>query len=188
MIMKMKKLKKGERGFTLVELIIVVVIAGIVASAITGTTLYMLNVNVGIANRMAAVRQVRNVGFWISPDFQMARAVDPTDDPDTPALELLTLSWIEWESYDSHEVIYTLEDMSSSEFKILQRSHSVNGGAPTLIPIAEYIDSDQTSINPGTPCSFPDCGALKYKLTVTATVGEQSETREYEVQPRPGSQ
>jgi len=171
----------------MVELLIAILVAGIVASAITGTTLYMLNVNVGIANRMAAVRQVRNVGFWISPDVQMAQCVDTES-------EFLKLTWIEWESSDSHEVIYSLEDMSSGEFKILQRSHSVNGEDPTLIPIAEYIDPADTSCAwdcncdcywDGEGCNWDDARLI---FEVTATVGEQSETREYEVQPRPGSQ
>ena len=33
--MNMKKLKKGERGFSLVELVIVVALAGLVGAAIT---------------------------------------------------------------------------------------------------------------------------------------------------------
>ena len=182
----MKKLKKGERGFTLVELLITILLAGIVAAAVTGTTLYVLKVNAGTANRMTAVRQVRNVGFWVSPDFQMARNVVPENNPATP--DLLTLTWTEFgESANcTHEVIYTLEDMSGG-LKRLKRAHYIGSDLDSTTIVAEYIDSDQTSIDPSTPCSFPDCAELKYKLTVTATVGGQSETREYEVKPRPGS-
>ena len=185
--MKMKKLKKGEKGFTLMELMIVVALTGIVAAGITGTILYVLNVNFSTANRMAAVRHVRNVGFWISPDFQMARDVDPGGTSGFP----LTLTWIDWATNDTHEVTYSLENMPSGEFKRLQREHYNSGPDTTTTSIvAEYIDSDQTSIDPGTPCSFPNCGALNitFTMTVTATVGGQSETREYEVGPRTGSQ
>jgi len=183
----MKKLKKGERGFTLVELLITILLAGIVTAAVTGTTLYVLNVNAGTANRMTAVRQVRNVGFWVSPDFQMARNVVPENNPATP--DLLTLTWTEFgeASNCTHTVIYTLEDMPSGEFKRLQREHKIDSDPPSITIVAEYIDPYQTSIDPSTPCSFPDCGELSYTLEVTATVGGQSETREYEVQPRPGS-
>jgi len=182
--MKMKKLKKGEKGFTLIELLITILLTGIVASAITGTILYVLNVNFSTANRMAAVRQVRNVGFWISPDFQMARDVVPENNPATP--ELLTLTWIDWATNDTHEVTYTLENMPSGEFKRLQREHYIESVLDSTIVVAEYIDPDQTSIDPGLPCGFPNCDA--FKLTVTATVGGQNETREYEVETRPGSQ
>jgi len=190
--MKMKKLKKGEKGFTMVELLIAILLTGIVATAITGTILYVLNVNFSTANRMTAVRQVRNVGFWISPDVQMARDVVPENNPATP--ELLTLTWIDLATNDTHEVIYTLENMPSSEFKRLQREHYIYiDSEPELdstITVAEYIDPDQTSIDPGEPCYFPDCGAfnITFTVTVTATVGGQSETREYEVKPRTGSQ
>ena len=180
--MKMKKLKKGEKGFTLVELLIAMLLTGIVATAITGTILYVLNVNFSTANRMTAVRQVRNVGFWISPDVQMARNVDPGgESSDFP----LTLTWTDWATNDTHEVIYTLVDMPSGEFKRLQREHKINSVLDSTITVAEYIDPDQTSIDPDQPCIFPDCG--KFKFTVTATVGGQSETRVYEVETRPGS-
>ena len=186
--MNMKKLKKGEKGFTLVELLIAMLLTGIVATAITGTILYVLNVNFSTANRMSAVRQVRNVGFWISPDVQMARDVVPENNPATP--ELLTLSWTDWATNDTHKVIYTLENMPSGEFKRLQREHKIyidsELDSTTTTIVAEYIDPDQTSIAPDQPCVFPDCGAFDF--TVTATVGGQSETRQYEVEPRPGSQ
>lgn len=180
--MKMKKLNKDQRGFTMVELLIAMLLTGIVATAITGTILYALNVNFSIANRMSAVRQVRNVGFWVSPDFQMARDVDPGGSQGFP----LTLTWIEWGTGNNHTVIYTLEDMSGG-FKKLQREHYINyPNLDSTITVAEYIDPGQTFIDPGTPCSFPDCGAFKFE--VTATVGGQNETRVYEVETRPGSQ
>jgi len=180
--MKMKKLKKGERGFTLIELLITILLTGIVATAITGTILYVLNVNFSTANRMAAVRQVRNVGFWVTPDFQMARDVDPGGSQGFP----LTLTWIDWATNDTHEVTYTLENMPSGEFKRLQREHQIGSDPPSITIVAEYIDPDQTSIDPNDACEFPFCG--KFEFTVTATVGGQNETREYEVETRPGSQ
>ena len=167
----------------MVELLIAMLLTGIVATAITGTILYVLNVNFSTANRMTAVRQVRNVGFWISPDFQMARDVDPGGSQGFP----LTLTWIDWATNDTHEVTYTLENMSSGEFMILKREHYDSGpDSTTTTIVAEYIDPDQTIIDPDQPCIFPNCGAFIF--TVTATVGGQNETRVYEVETRPGSQ
>ena len=170
----------------MVELLIAMLLTGIVATAITGTILYVLNVNFSTANRMTAVRQVRNVGFWISPDVQMARNVEPGASSGFP----LTLTWTDWATNYTHEVIYTLENMPSSEFKRLQREHKIyidsELDSTTTTILAEYIDPAQTSLDPDQPCIFPDCGAFKF--TVTATVGGQSETRVYEVETRPGSQ
>jgi prepilin-type N-terminal cleavage/methylation domain-containing protein len=180
--MNMKKLNKDEKGFTFIELLIAILLTGIIASAITGMILYVFNANFTTANRMAAVRQVRNVGFWVTPDIQMAKNVTTGGTSGFP----LTLTWKEWDTTDSHEIIYSLADMSSGEFKVLKREHYIESVLDSTIIVAEYIDLDQTSIDPDQPCSFPDCGA--YILTVTATVGGRSETREYEIQPRPGSQ
>jgi prepilin-type N-terminal cleavage/methylation domain-containing protein len=179
----MKKLNRDQKGFTLIELLIAMLLTGIVASAITGMILFVFNVNFATANRMSAVRQVRNVGFWISPDVQMARDVVPENNPATP--ELLTLSWTDWATGNNHTVIYTLEDMSGG-FKRLQREHKIGSDPPSITIVAEYIDPDQTSIAPDEACYFPFCG--KFIFEVTATVGGQSETRQYEVETRPGSQ
>jgi prepilin-type N-terminal cleavage/methylation domain-containing protein len=171
--MKMKKLKKGEKGFTLIELLIAIAITGLITGGITMTIFQVFNINTRTTNHMTAVRQVQNAGFWVSPDVQMAQSVNASGSSGLP----LTLTWIAWGTNNTHEVIYTLEDMSGG-LKKLQRSHSVNGGAPTVTPIAEYIDPDQTS------CVW-DGEWLTFN--VTATVGGQSETRTYKAEPRPES-
>jgi len=178
----MKKLKKGEKGFTLIELLIAIAITGIIAGAITGAIFQVFNVNTRTSNRMIAVRQVQHAGFWVSPDVQMALEVDTES-------EFLKLTWTEWAAGNttgnSHTIIYSLVDMPSGEFKILQRSHSVNGGNPTLTHVAEYIDPAETSCVCN--CEDCDCNDLVLTFMVTATVGEESETRVYEAKPRPGS-
>jgi len=166
--MKMKKLKKGQSGFTLIELLIVIAITGLITVGLTTTIMQVLTMNYRTVNRMTAVRQVQQAGFWVSPDVQMAQSMNASGGPGV----LLTLNWEEWGTNNTHEVIYTLEDNT------LQRSHSVNGGNSTVTPIAEYIDPDQTSF-------APDGDELIF--TVTAAVGEQSETRIYRIMPRPES-
>ena len=169
----MKKLKKSEKGLTLVELLIVIAITGLIAGGITMTIFQVFNINTRTTNRMTAVRQVQNAGFWVSPDVQMAQSVDAGGSSGFP----LALNWTEYVTGNNHTVIYDLVDMSAG-LKKLQRSHSVNGGNSTVTPIAEYIDSAQTS------CVW-DGEWLTFN--VTATVGGQSETRVYEVKPRPVS-
>jgi prepilin-type N-terminal cleavage/methylation domain-containing protein len=166
----MKKLKKDQRGLTLIELVMVIAAIALITGATTMSIMDMFNTNIRTSNRMTAVRQVEYAGFWVSPDVQMANNV--STEP-----EFLKLSWIEWETNDLHEVIYTLEDMSGG-LKKLQREHYIDSDLDSTIVVAEYIDPDQTS------CVWAG-GELIF--TVTAAVGTQSETRQYAVKPRPGS-
>ena len=171
--MKMKKLKKDQRGVTMIELMMVIAATALIAGSITMTIMNMFNTNLRASNHMAAVSQVEHAGFWVSPDVQMALSVNASGGLGFP----LTLTWVKGGTTDVHEVIYTLEDMPGG-LKRLQREHYIESELDSTIVVAEYIDPFQTS------CVW-DSGQLTF--TVTATVGAQSETREYEIKPRPGS-
>ena len=175
-LLNMKKLKRDQRGLTLIELVIVIAITGLITTAITMTVFQVFNMNTRASNRMTAVSQVQHAGKLVSEDTLEAQSVNTTGGSGFP----LTLTWTEvGEPGDSHTIIYTLEDMPSGEFMRLQRKHYIN--YPSLnstIMVAEHIDPAETSC---------DWDGEVLTLEVTATVGEQSETREYEVKPRPGS-
>jgi prepilin-type N-terminal cleavage/methylation domain-containing protein len=183
--MNVKKLKKDQRGFTLIELLIAAAIAGFVTAGITLTIMQVFNMDAGTRNDMIAVYQVRQAGKLVSEDMLGARDVTPGGALGFP----LTLTWIDWGTNYTHKVIYTLENMPSSELKRLKREYYVNQDEEFELEsttiVAEYIDPDQTYIQPGTPCSFPYCDAFTF--TVTATVGGKSEARVYDLNPRPGS-
>jgi len=167
--MNMKKLHKDQRGITLIELIIVIAITGIITAGITMTIFQVFNMNTRASNRMTAVSQVQQAGKLVSEDILEAQGVEPGGSSGFP----LALNWTEeGGTGDLHTIIYTLEDGE------LWRNESVNGGNSTLTRVAEHIDLA------GTSCDW-DGEVLTF--TVTATVGEQSETRVYEVKPRPGS-
>jgi len=171
--MKIGKLNKDQKGFSLLELIIVIALTGLITAAITMTVFQVFNMNTRTANRMAAVSQVQHAGKVVSEDILEANTVDAGNDPDTPELELLTLTRNDTATNSTHEVIYILDE------GVLWRSESVEGEEGEIVTrVAEYIDPAQTSCVPvGTA----------FRFTVTATVGDESETRIYRVQPRPGS-
>jgi len=182
--MNMKKLKRGQMGVTLVELVIVVALAGLVGAAITATAFQVFSFSTRLSNQMTAIRQVQQAGFWVSPDVMMAKTVTPDGCPNC----LLTLNWTDGAN-NKHGVIYRLVDMSGG-LRRLQREHYI--GTPLALnsttTVAEYIDVtiDPVTGKPKTRCEPPGVlpPSVALNFTVTATVGEQTETRTYEVKPR----
>jgi prepilin-type N-terminal cleavage/methylation domain-containing protein len=173
---RLRVIQRDQRGLTLVELLIAILITGIVTSGITMTIFQVFNMNSRTSNHMIAIRQVQHAGKQVSQDLLQAQQIDTDDNPDTP--ELLALNWTDWDNAQ-HEIVYNLEDMPSGEFKILWREHYINLSLDSTTNVAEYIDPYQTSC-------VPDGDAFIFRITVN--VGGQSETRTYEVTPRSASQ
>jgi prepilin-type N-terminal cleavage/methylation domain-containing protein len=172
--MKMKKLKKNQRGFTLIELILVIGLTGLISGGITLTIMQVFNMDARTRNDMIAVYQVRQAGKLVSEDILEAQIVNAPVGSGFP----LTLNWTDGATNYTHGVIYTLADMSGG-LKILWRKYYLNSALNSSIKVAEYINPDPTK----TKCDW-DGKVLTF--TVTATVGGQNETRVYEVKPRPG--
>jgi prepilin-type N-terminal cleavage/methylation domain-containing protein len=168
-ITKAKKVTEGQRGITLIELIIAIAIAGLITGGITFAIMQILTINTRASNHMVAVRQVQQAGKEVSKDTLQAQNVTPDGSA------LLALNWTEvGGNQTTHRIKYTL---------VGGRLERQDLGLNSTTIVAEYISV--ASITPNTSCSFPNCGA--YNFTVTATVGDQSETRVYEIRPRPGS-
>ena len=165
----MKLIHKGERGFTLIELLIAIVIAGLITGGITFAIMQILTINTRASNHMVAVRQVQQAGKEVSKDALQAQNVTRGVNQGFP----LALNWTEWGTSYTHGIIYSLQGNGE-----LQRQHYGNSTLDSTIVVAEYISS----------ASFVQLpGAVAYDFTLTATVGDQSETRVYQVEPRPGS-
>ena len=173
--MKMRKLHKSQRGFTLIEMIVVLVLVGLISAGITAAIMQVLTINHRASNHMIAVRQVQQAGKEVSKDTLQAQGVNATGSQGFP----LTLTWDEWGTNYTNLIVYDLVG-TSGEGKELQRSYTINGADPTVIRIAQYLDPVQTS------CSWNN---VTLTFTVTATVGngpyEAIETRIYEIEPRP---
>ena len=175
----------NQRGFTLIELMIVIAIAGLITVGITGAISQLLTVNTRASNHMIAVRQVQQAGKEVSKDTLQAQNIIPTEGageypPDTSFP--LSLNWTDWEGV-VNVVVYDI-----TEHGDLQRTHTRNDTAEATAPpvVARYVD---VSIDPITGRARTNCdwdainGVLTF--TVTATLGTQSETRIYEIEPRP---
>lgn len=162
---------KDQSGFTLLELIIAIAIAGLITAGISAAIMQTLTINHRASNHMVAVRQVQQAGKEVSKDALQAQNVTCGEDSGFP----LTLNWTDWSGTVNH-VTYDITDDNE-----LHRSHTTsNGTPPATAPaiVAQYIDPEHTS------CSF-NTSAWVLTFTVTAALGTESETRIYEIEPRP---
>jgi len=171
-------MKRGERGFALVEILVVMAIVAIIGGAANMATSQVITGTRRSNDHMTAIRQVQNAGYWISNDTLMADNVVIDIDPETP--EFLVLNWTEWDEDDKkdsiyHLVTYSFEDIAGGIAK-LERNHWSSAGADEDILVAEYIYYSTTTAVYEPPV---------LTLQIAASVGEASETREYRVQRRP---
>ena len=99
-----------QRGFTLMELLVVVAVVGLLVP-ILATIIYQISrQTVDNSNRMSAMRPLANAGRWLSEDIPMAQDTNLIVD-DTP-FSTLQLYWTNWsdtgnvDTYSADTVAY----------------------------------------------------------------------------------
>ena len=158
----------NQRGFTIIELVVSMAITGIIAGGIVMAISHTFNISTTSSDNMVVIRQVQNAGQWITHDVNTAQTVTVGVDSGFP----ITISWNEYDG-TQHQAIY---DIIGSK---LRRSHSANGGEPSEILVADYIDSTATD------CQFSD-GILVLTITakITTHSRDETETRVFKAHPR----
>lgn len=180
-------LNKNQRGFTLVEMLIVLAISGFITGTTTMTIFQVLDGNVRSNNHMEAINHVQDAGYQVSQDAEQAQTVVWTEDEDGFPL---TLAWAEWESSDKYKVVYSIEGN-----KLHRELYTKEGTSETYTLSATYdfeyiFNTDPDTGELITHFNEPDDeDDDTLSLTLTAIVGvgsqKQIETRVYEVIPRP---
>jgi type II secretory pathway pseudopilin PulG len=174
MFCKLRSQNKDQRGITIVELLVALTIIGFVASGVAMAISQMFSVHASATNRVTAIREVQNAGYWVSHDAHMAQSIIDEDDEETTGVEeLLILSWIEWDG-TMNKVTYTI--VNGELIRTI-----VKNGDTTVSMVAQFIKSSETSF-------VLDENKRFLTATLTAEVGgfkQASETRVYEIIPRP---
>ena len=181
----MKRSRAGQRGFTLLELLVTIPIAGLLMAAGTAGVIQLLNSRDASAH-MLALRQVQTAGFWVSRDGLQAETI--TIDSSVSGFPV-TFIWTDYSSptEDVHQVVYTLVDMTGGGQKQLQRAETIGGGNSSTTIVARYLlASTGASDNVNTSCRWQDASEDAFIFRVTARVADQPvQSRDYEVMPRP---
>lgn len=188
---RLGSINRNQAGFTGLEMVIAIALAGIIGGAALMTTLQLIQGMDRSTNYVQAISQVQSAGYWVSHDAQMAQ--DVVVDSDADGLPM-TLTWEDWDSTNGNRYIvtYSLEVDVSGVIVLQRRYEEVEIATDSTVTdettiVARYIDSDPSKTN----CVWDD-DVDKLTFTVTATVGadtpqEASKTRTYEILPRPAS-
>lgn len=176
---KLRLINKNQLGFTLLEVMLVILVSGVISGSITMTFVQVITGSARASNRVTVISQVQSAGYWVSHDAQLAQSVVTGEEEDMGFP--LVLSWTGWDD-KSHVVTYDLDEVAGG-LNQLERSHVTDGGEPDENIVARYVEAAEVSPRPYTG------GALTFRVTVTVGAGspQQSETREYKIVPRPGS-
>ncbi len=179
MINKLKKVH-NQRGFTLVEMLIVLAITGIIIASVSAVILQTVSVSAASSNRMTAIKQLENALHWIDRDAQQSWVQGVDIDP-------IRLHWIDNVNVsdpkepEEHNVTYALDSATDT----LTRIDVITAHDGTVTTLNTFIAEYVSDIN-GTYIQTPNG---KYLLIVDITANVEgyrsaTESRTLYVMPR----
>lgn len=155
--------RKRQKGFTLVELLVVVAVVGTISVMISAVIMQTFSQNTRVSDDISVTQEVSDAGFWIKQDAVKAQVVE-VNSPD-----LISLSWVDW-SNSTHAVVYSLSGGQ------LIRTYAKDGISLSSRVVADsIIEANSSSTWVGNMLT----------VQLEAGVGEQKAVQTYQIKPRP---
>jgi len=187
-----------ESGMTLIELMVAVPLAAMIAGGVAGMVFQMMDTHNYVSSSVRCYREVQAAGSWFSRDAVQAqrvtdenygdggtRAIEVLQDVDIEGVEVFIAEWIDWND-EEREVVYSILTDAGSGESSLQRSVFVDDALTDQHIAARHLDA---TIDPDTSLAmtrfeWSTDEKQVVRMIVTANVGLESVTRFYEVRPR----
>lgn len=163
-------MKRGERGFTLIEILLTIAITGAIIAPLVMVTITLLTNPQRSADQNVALSEVRNAGYWISRDVHTAKTVTPGADDVLLTLTIPDNDYPSDPSYD-YTIDYVFEDST-----LIRQQYDSSHTLVSETRISDYIVTDNTT--------FSIISDGFYKLTIKASRGDAVVTMEYQVSQR----
>ena len=129
-------MKNGEKGFTLIELVVALAIAAFVTAAASMTIITMMRLTPKNNNWAIALRQVQDAGYWISRDVLMSDNITVGT-----GSTFLTMRQPQVATTTPKTIVYQFQNMSGGLKRLVRTDNT------TATLIAEYL-SDNTTATP----------------------------------------
>ena len=170
-------MRQGQKGFAMVELIVVSAITAITAVGMSMTTIEIMKGSRRNNDLVTAIRQAQNAAYWLSQDALMSEEINIGDDTGTPDNEFIIANYRDWETADTYEIRYVWLNSNGSLKKLERRLvvRDKNGALKSskTVLAADNIHSASFAWQNG-----------KWYLIVQARARERTITREYVISQR----
>lgn len=111
-------MRRREKGFSIISIAVVIMIAGMVAAGAGMTALQVIKGTERNENQARVIQQAHNLGRWFTRDALAAENITFGDNPDTGDDEFVTIYWKDWQSGGTLDIRYILIDDNDSLKKV----------------------------------------------------------------------
>jgi len=165
----MKKLNRGQKGLTIIELLIAIAITSVITGGIATIVYQIYTGSARSSNHMVAVRQVQEAGYWVS---QYAYTSQNTTINGTSGFPL-TLKWIDFNENKYQKIEFILNSSSGGLRGSYYVNDVLNSTRTDKLPVFQFINWNLTTcqVSGGSDFSLPVNGD---KFVITGGVTSDS--------------